>query len=52
MARPIKETPVLTGKDAAIFVERMKEQKDKRISKREKERIKANFDKLNSIAQF
>lgn len=29
MARPITETPVLTGKDAAIFVKKMKEQKSK-----------------------
>lgn len=52
MARPITETPVLTGKDAVNFVERMKEQKSKRISKEERERIIANFNKLNSISQF
>lgn len=52
MARQIKETPVLTGKDAAVFIERMQKQKTKRISKTERERIKANFDKLNAMAQF
>ena len=52
MARPIKETPVLTGKDAIVFIERMQKQKSKRISKVDRERIKANFDKLNTIAQF
>ena len=25
MARPIRETPILTGKDAEVFVERMRE---------------------------
>lgn len=52
MARQIKETPVLTGKDAVVFIERQQSQKSKRITKTERERIKANFEKLNAMAQF
>jgi len=52
MARQIKETPVLKGKDAVAFIKRMQSEKDKRVSKADRERIKANFNKLNSIAQF
>ncbi len=52
MARQIKETPILTGKDAAVFIERMQSQKSKRITESERKRIKANFEKLNSMAQF
>lgn len=52
MARQIQETPVLTGKDAATFIKRMKKQKNERVSKADRERIKANFNKLNSLAQF
>ncbi|MDR1880597.1 MAG: hypothetical protein LBQ78_06650 [Tannerellaceae bacterium] len=37
MARPIKETPVLTGKDARRFAEEM--EKPKRYSQEEKERM-------------
>ncbi len=52
MARQIKETPVLTGKDAVVFIERLQSQKSKRITQTERERIKANYDKLNAMAQF
>lgn len=52
MARPITETPILTGKEAADFIENMQKQKDKRISDKERERIQSNFDKLNSISDF
>ncbi len=52
MARPIAETPILKGKDAVAFIKRMKAQKDKCLSKSERARIKANFEKLNAIAEF
>jgi hypothetical protein len=52
MAKPIKETPVLTGKDAINFMENIKIAESSKVDKDVKERIKSNFDKLNSIAKF
>lgn len=50
MAKPIKPTPVLKGKDAARFYEAM--EKRPKATKEEKDRIKADFEKLNALAQF
>ncbi len=52
MARPIKETPVLTGENAIRFVQEMKRNEGKKVDPKLRERIKKNFSKLNSIAQF
>ena len=52
MAKPIKETPVLTGRDAKIFNDKMDASKNTTIQKEERERIKFNFKALSSIAQF
>ncbi|MDB9954255.1 hypothetical protein OAD49_01700 [Flavobacteriaceae bacterium] len=50
MAKPIKETPFLSGKDAKNFI---RENKDVvKVSKKEKEEIKASYEALKSIAQF
>lgn len=50
MAKPIKETPFLSGKDAKDFV---KENRDVvKVSKEEKEEIRASYHALKSIAQF
>jgi len=46
MALPIKETPVLIGKDAKNFVEEMKSTQDKKISAEEQLRIKDNYEKM------
>lgn len=43
MALPIKETPVLTGKDAEKFIERMNNPKP--VSQEEYERAKNLYDK-------
>lgn len=51
MAKPIKETPVLKGKDARIFLEKIKTSSDNRNTKKENLRIRENFNKLNSIAK-
>lgn len=50
MARPIKETPVLTGEDAIRFLEEM----DKVVpaSPKEIEEMKRNADYLMSKATF
>ena len=38
MAKPIKETPVLTGKDAAAFVKQMKVADNTRVDAKERAR--------------
>ena len=50
MAKPIKETPFLRGKDAENFVESNKEVI--KASEEEKEEIKASYEALKGIAQF
>ncbi|MFX0555731.1 hypothetical protein ACOCEA_02980 [Maribacter sp. CXY002] len=50
MAKPIKETPFLYGKDARKFIEKNK--KVEKVSKEEKEEIKASYEALKKIAQF
>jgi hypothetical protein len=52
MARPIKETPILTGEDSKRFTQRMKEAEAKPVDKAERDRIRENFAKLNAIAKF
>lgn len=52
MAKPIKETPVLKGNDAKVFIAKMKEADTVRVSKEEKARIRANFAKVRAIANF
>ncbi len=52
MAKPIKETPILTGKDAVDFLKAAKLAEKQPISKKEASKIKASFDKLNAIAKF
>ncbi len=50
MARPIKETPILTGKDTERFVKRMNEKRT--VSDIEIERVKKNYEYILSIAKF
>lgn len=50
MARPIKETPLLKGKDAKQFIERMKE--TKQVSEEEIRRVQLNYEYVMSIAKF
>ena len=50
MAKPIKETPFLYGKDARDFIEANKEVE--KVSEEEKEEIKRNAEALKSIATF
>lgn len=50
MAKPIKETPFLFGKDAKDFV---RENRDVvKVSKEEKEKIRASYEAFKRIAQF
>ncbi|OAV70318.1 hypothetical protein Barb4_01434 [Bacteroidales bacterium Barb4] len=50
MARPIAETPIVRGKDAIIFRERMKNVK--KISDEERKKINEAFEYFKSIADF
>ena len=50
IAKPIKETPILTGKDAERFVKRMNEKRT--VSEKEIERVKKNYEYILSIAKF
>ncbi|MBO5296621.1 MAG: hypothetical protein J6B03_03380 [Candidatus Homeothermus sp.] len=50
MARPIKETPILYGKDAERF-EKLISQPNP-VSKEEKERAKKAYEIMKSISNF
>ncbi|WP_293710321.1 hypothetical protein [uncultured Parabacteroides sp.] len=50
MAKPIKETPVLFGKDAERFIQSIEEVKP--ASAEEKKRVKDAYEKLKRIATF
>ena len=50
MARPIKATPVLEGKDAERFIRLMNE--PRLVSKEERERMIKNYEFCMSIATF
>jgi hypothetical protein len=52
MSLPIKETPVLRGRDAKRFNDILAESSKKQISHTEKQRINLNFERLNKIANF
>lgn len=50
MARPIKETPILYGKDAKRFLKAMENVKP--ASQEEKQRVRAAYEKMKKIASF
>lgn len=50
MARPIKETPILYGKDAERFVRDMKNVKP--ASEEERKRVRASYEKIKKLATF
>ena len=50
MARPIKETPIITGKDAKRFAARMADLKPE--SQEEKEAAKRVYEQFKVIASF
>lgn len=50
MARPIKETPVLKGKDAIRFAERL--EKPAPVSKSEKEAARKAYEAFKAISTF
>lgn len=52
MARPIKETPILFGKDAERFKADMEATRNKRISQEERERIEKNYLEFKKACTF
>lgn len=50
MAKPIKETPILRGKDAANFI--AKNNGVKKESEQEKARIRENYLTLAKLSKF
>ena len=52
MAKPIKETPFLKGKDAVKFNEAVKNNRKTEANMEVRARMKANYEKLKSIATF
>lgn len=52
MARPIKETPVLTGKDAQRFAEKIAVNESKKVSRAEYEKVMANYNKIRKNAKL
>lgn len=50
MARPIKETPVLIGKDAKVFEKRFKSVKP--VSEEELNRLRESYKIFKKIATF
>jgi hypothetical protein len=52
MAKPIKETPVLKGNDAKVFLDKMTQNSIKRSTPQEKFKIQENFNRLNAIVKF
>jgi hypothetical protein len=50
MAKPIKETPFLTGKDAKKFIEENKQVE--KASCDEKKEINESYEALKEIAEF
>jgi hypothetical protein len=52
MARPIKETPILIGDDAKLFLENIKNTENKKVSTDEMERMKTTYLKYKNLANF
>jgi hypothetical protein len=52
MARNIKETPILTGKEAKEFLNEKKKNLGKKMDPKTKQRIMENYAKINAIAKF
>lgn len=52
MAKPIKETPVLKGKDAKVFIDNINASRVTRVEASVRAKIRENFAKLQGIAKF
>ncbi|MEJ2255285.1 MAG: hypothetical protein P8Y75_13165 [Nitrospirota bacterium] len=52
MAKPIKETPILHGKDAERFQNKIKENESRKVSRAEYERVMTNYKRLSADAKY
>ena len=53
MAKPIKETPILKGKDAEVFKKRVEENRQIKVSPVEKRRIEEeNYHSLKRTSSY
>lgn len=52
MAKPIKDTPTLKGKDAKRFLEKLSKSDNQKASAEKLAKMRENFSRLNSIAKF
>jgi hypothetical protein len=52
MAKPIKETPVLHGKDAVRFIETIKNNSTKKADSIEIEKMRESFRNIKAISAF
>lgn len=52
MAKPIKETPFLKGKDAVKFNQAIKDNRNAEVNKEVSLRMKSNYEKLKSVTTF
>lgn len=51
MARPIKETPILQGKNAEIFLTNIKNSYSLKVSSSEANRISQNYEQIKNLSQ-
>jgi hypothetical protein len=51
MARPIKETPILTGKNALAFDKAMKQADNRKVPAADYQRAKSIYEKLSNSSK-
>lgn len=49
MAKPIKETPILTGRDAVNFFQQMKKAESNKVSDAELAKVKQGADRIKAL---
>lgn len=52
MAKPIKDTPTLKGRDAKRFLENVRKAEKEKISAEKLAKMRENFSALRSISKF
>lgn len=52
MAKPIKDTPTLKGKDAKKFLKKFKKAEDNKVHPDQIAKMRQNFSALQAIAKF
>ena len=51
MSNPIKETPILTGKDARLFFETVTKMEAIKMSEKEIDEINNSYERLSALMQ-